>query len=484
VNIGSVPIGENSNKMHPMLHKKGRKEREKKHINPKRPLAQVTVVESTSKGARVKVSRPSDQRFNIRRNERQNLEKIMGPLGFQLFRSVLSPAEFKAPCGWMDATQAKTMILRKVDQGIRIKALDSYTSGRFSVLMMQVSSPEISCISWTRDGLVNSDTQMPWDQTSTGWSSPTIHYWADVVHQVYDETNNQYAFGDVNMPKIGAAAPLAAADPTSVYKLPIMVTDWRTHFKQTRFLGGSITGHLDAQAITNEGIVYQSRMPDAPQCRTIRADLLGFKDAADNQVFRWEGPMNVYQSMPSDFGQMLALSDTYHTRAALDGNYTIMQLKDAELKLDDTQTCRALLSFSPARTDADETLEDIPLAETALIGGTSYQVPVAPLIDTHWAPSLILYNGIDKQAAVTFKVVANLEATPSPNSTFAYCSSPSPPKNVAFLESMNAAATLVPDGAPASANDFLDTLKAIGAELWSVLKGVLPGLILKGVAML
>ena len=102
-------------------------------------------------------------------------------------------------------------------------------------------------------------------------------------------------------------------------------------------------------------------------------------------------------------------------------------------------------------------------------------------MDPAWQPTITIIQGAANDAVLQMKLIGHFEAVPVTNGAMTYMISKPPPKNVVFLEAVQAVSSLIPEGSPASANTFWDVIKQIGSELWSVVKGVLPGILLAAI---
>lgn len=477
--------------------------RRRRSRRPQRSRAQTPAL--TAKTGQVKITTNTGQevitvspvvttKVNRRRNRKMygkehmtqfsQLARHMPTNVYELMKSVISPAETDAPCGWPDAEMCHSVVLNKHMHAIKISKPPSFPDSEWSAVIMQVPSPEIAAIVWYCAGALTSDVPMPWvsnGPSTSVWLERQIIYWADVVDRITcgAAMPAAYGVGGINSEQEVNVVPDHDPDDTAEIVYPTWTTSFNEQVVKFRCMGFSNTITPSVNATNNQGIFYTRHVDSRVTLKNLSIHSAVY-NAVDWRSFHAEvhGQNVVIDQLPPNLGAMLQ-SECYQG-PLYEGTYTIGKISD-ELNYIDSNAGRGLLTLSQSNhldTNPMELMQEIGFAEFPGVERHEAFWPILIAMDTAWQPTITVMQGAASNASLQMKLIAHFEAVPITNGAMTYMMSKPPPKNVVFLESVQAISSLIPEGAPASANTFWDVLKQIGSELWSVVKGVLPGILM------
>ena len=415
------------------------------------------------------------------------LAKHMPGNCYELMKSVVSPAETDAPCGWPDAEMSHSLVLNKHMHAIKI-SVPTGISGEWSAVVMQFPSPEIAAIVWYCQGSISSNLLMPWASGPGGgiWANRQVIYWADVGSTITYGTNEPkaYAVSGINAEQEVDIEMYGDFDPSTTKIFPTHTTNFPKQVAKYRCMGFSNTITPSVNATNNQGIIYSRHADSRVSLKNLTSDELVYNGATwDSTRAKVHGQNVCVDQLPPNLASMLQ-TDCF-TGPLYEGSYTIGKISD-DLNYIDALTGRGLLTLGQSGT-----YDDTPYSTFSEWGSVSCPpnstnshtsfYPVLISMDPAWQPTITIIQGAANDAVLQMKLIGHFEAVPVTNGAMTYMISKPPPKNVVFLEAVQAVSSLIPEGSPASANTFWDVIKQIGSELWSVVKGVLPGILLAAI---
>lgn len=412
-------------------------------------------------------------RANKKHGSFKQVEKHLGPQLSALMKSVISPAENMAPCGWPDASKHYSAVINKIMHAVQISRPPAFTAESYSVVTMHVPSPEIALIVWYYDGPLQNDTPLPWDdQTVVGWTNRVI-YWADVTR--YTDVGESLTYNEVGVNSVQTVTVETTdknVDPAKKYVYPTSCSDLSSHIMNDRWLGGSCTFTPSMNGFNNEGIVYSVDLQNPFRLIKEHAQDFAYDEEFKEHPVRVTGLQSL-DNLPPNIDALLQL-DVYQA-AAYTGLYTVHRLTSAENPYTITATDRGVLAFGSSLSTKGNSNFVIPFKTTLDWPQREKQpTPINTMISRCWMPSVSVWQSLNKAATISVKVVGHIEAIPTQGSTLTYMVQQPPMKHPAFLELVEALSAKLEEGYPASANDFWTVLKEIGAAAWEVFKVVLP----------
>lgn len=410
------------------------------------------------------------------------LAKYMAPGSYNLLKSMISPAETPAPQGFPDRTVTSSFVMNKM-MPISISRPSTFKANSWSAVWLQLSSPEIAGLVFLYDGTIGPDSYIPWNQHGTipGWEHYPVR-WSDVTNVLSPTVIDERLAKDVNQPYYCSLRAVQSDKEDNDHAVfPTVETTWHQNIKTYRCLGASTTLQPVVNVTNLQGTVYSTRFEQAFERRPV--NMTASAQCKDKGSLLCSGDVQswVLPTISTTLQGMMNDTTQCYMGQFADGSYTIMPPRRSPKWLA-ADVDRAVLTFEDDINDRPE--GDFPafyadFFEGYYDKGSKYATPIGLTIDPSYNPTIVLATGLAENAICRLKVIAHFECTPNPSGHFAFMSKAAPQKDSNFIDILEAVSGLIPFGAPASANDFWSVLKDIGSELWTVLKGAIPGLIAK-----
>lgn len=424
-------------------------------------------------------ARKTPGKKNIHTTGMRALRSALRPTSYDLFQAMVSPGEFLVSTGYPDNDATRSVVSTKINDNLSLKRPAAFTQDTYSVLFLSLPSIEVAGIAFFYDGTLDVGSEIRWDCMSTSdplWRGEVV-WWSDLTRdQVRPILTPALGNRDFNMiPE--CSFEISAAVAGTYNWTQANSTNLEDYYIAYRKLTGSITTELVASALTNQGTVYSRQMDEPVATSQVASNSFYFSSATATAAPTTQlGVMNARTCCLSGLATKFdALFAPIHFKGqASEGDYVIEKW-DGHAKYVPVNQDRSLLAFNLSDREGVDYVQ-VPtniVAPSGLLNLNTYAF-VSLALDPNRKPSVCLYNGISKAAYVSAKVIGGFEGIPTLGGPYTYLATTPPLTDRNFLEMAEGVAPLIPAGAPASANDFMTTLKNIGETIWTVIKFAAP----------